>query len=63
MLERAGRFSQYRVQWPEWNAAFVAGILRWLTLAVFLTGLAWWVAQLLKRRSANRDSGVPTASR
>src|SRR5260370_36930396 len=36
MLERADRLSQYRAQWPEWNAAFVAGLMRYLMLAVFL---------------------------
>jgi hypothetical protein len=52
MLERGERFSQYRVQWPEWNAAFVASIMRWLMLAVFLVGMAWWAAGLLRRRQA-----------
>jgi HupE / UreJ protein len=52
MLERGERFSQYRVQWPEWNAAFVASIMRWLMLAVFLVGMAWWAAALQRRRQA-----------
>ncbi len=52
MLDRADRLSRYRVQWPEWNAAFVASILRWLMLAVLLAGMAWWAAALLRRRQA-----------
>jgi HupE / UreJ protein len=52
MLERAGRLSQYRVQWPEWNAAFAASLLRWLMLAVFLAGMAWWASALQRRRQA-----------
>ncbi len=58
MLERWDRLSQYRVQWPEWNVAFVAGVLRYLTLAVFLAGLAWWASTWQKRR---REEKVNTA--
>jgi hypothetical protein len=54
MLERADRLSQYRVQWPVWNAAFVACILRYLTLAVFMAGVAWWASAWQKRRQAVR---------
>jgi hypothetical protein len=50
ILERADRLSQYRAQWPPWNAAFVAGILRYLMLAVFVAGVVWWVTGWIKRR-------------
>ncbi|HJZ95630.1 MAG TPA: HupE/UreJ family protein, partial [Candidatus Solibacter sp.] len=43
MLERWDRLSQYRVQLPEWNASFAAGVLRWLMLAFFFAGLIWWI--------------------
>jgi hypothetical protein len=56
MLERADRLSQYRAQWPEWNAAFAASILRWLMLAVFLAGVAWWASALQRRRQAGKIS-------
>jgi hypothetical protein len=51
MLERADRLRQYRVQWPEWNLAMASAILRVLSVAVFLAGLAWWVASWQKRRA------------
>jgi HupE / UreJ protein len=51
MLERADRLGQYRAQWPEWNLATAAAILRVLTVAVFLAGAAWWVASWQKRRA------------
>jgi len=54
MLERADRLSQYRVEWPEWNAAWAAGLLRFLMAAVFLAGVAWWANAWQKRRRAAR---------
>ncbi|HKD09167.1 MAG TPA: HupE/UreJ family protein [Bryobacteraceae bacterium] len=54
MLERANRLSQYRVEWPEWNAAFAASLMRYLMIAVALAGLGWWVASWLKRRQIVR---------
>jgi hypothetical protein len=58
MLERWDRLSQYRVQWPEWNGAFVASITRWLMVAFFLTGLLWWVIAFQKRRVAEKEEAV-----
>ena len=40
MLERADRLSQYRAEWPEWNAAFAAGLMRYLALVFSWRGLA-----------------------
>jgi HupE / UreJ protein len=63
MLERWDRLSQYRVQWPEWNVGFVAGVLRYLTLAVFLAGVAWWASAWQKRRRAERaEPALPPAN-
>src|SRR6202051_5094360 len=53
MLERADRLSQYRVQWPEWNAAFAASIMRWLMLAVLLAGIAFWVGRKIVGRAGS----------
>src|SRR5260370_36008466 len=52
ILERADRLSQYRAQWPAWNAAFVASILRYLMLAVFLAGGVSWGGRPPKARTA-----------
>ena len=49
MLERAGRLSQYRTEWPEWNAAFAASLIRYLMLGVFLAGIGWWAASWQRR--------------
>ena len=54
MLERADRLGQYRVEWPEWNAAFAAGLMRYLTIAVFVAGVGWWAASWHKRRQMLR---------
>jgi hypothetical protein len=54
MLERADRLRQYHAQWPEWNAAFVAGLLRYLMAAVFLAGMGWWAAGWQKQRRDGR---------
>ena len=55
MLERADRLGQYRAQWPEWNAALAASILRVLALAVLLAGAAWWTAGWFKRRTERAE--------
>jgi HupE / UreJ protein len=52
MLERAGRLSQYRAQWPEWNAELAAGILRYLMALIFLAGMGWWAATWQRSRRA-----------
>jgi hypothetical protein len=54
MLERANRLSQYRVEWPAWNAASAASLMRYLMIVVVLAGLGWWVASWLKRRQIVR---------
>ena len=54
MLERGDRLSQYRVVWPEWNAAFAASLLRYLMLAVLLAGMGWWAASWQRRRQMLR---------
>jgi hypothetical protein len=62
MLERWDRLSQYHVQWPEWNAALVASVVRWLMAAVFLSGIAWWVSGLFKRRQKLLVNEPPPSS-
>ncbi len=41
MLERLDRLRQFPVQWPALDAALLAGVMRWLMLAVAVAGLAW----------------------
>jgi len=58
MLERWDRLSKYRVPWPEWSVEFAASVLRYLTLAVFLAGVAWWASVWRKRRRAEKEEPV-----
>ncbi|HVW85032.1 MAG TPA: HupE/UreJ family protein [Bryobacteraceae bacterium] len=54
MIERWDRFRQYRLEWPDLNAAFLAGALRWMTIAVVAAGLIWFSARRI--RSPHRTS-------
>jgi hypothetical protein len=54
MLERGDRLRQYHVQWPEWNAAFLASAMRWLMIVVFVAGMVWWASVSVRRWAAPR---------
>jgi len=62
MLERADRLSQYRIELPEWNLALAASMVRWLMLAVLLTGIGWWVTGFLKRRQKAVGAPAPSSA-
>jgi len=49
MTERFDRLRQFRFEWPEINAAFLAGALRWLMLLVIIAAL-WWLGSGVLRR-------------
>lgn len=53
MTERWDKLSQYRFEWPVLDAAFLAGVLRWLMALVILAALVWLV-NVLGRRSEPR---------
>jgi hypothetical protein len=50
MLDRGDKLFQYRFQWPEFNAAFLATLLHWLMAIIGLGGLVWLVSALLRGR-------------
>ena len=52
MLERAGRLSQYRFEWPVLTASLLASAMRWLMVLVFLGGL--FLAYSMRRRMPPR---------
>ncbi|HME07485.1 MAG TPA: HupE/UreJ family protein, partial [Bryobacteraceae bacterium] len=56
MTERWDRLSQFRFQWPEFNAAFWASILFWLMVLVILAGLLWAASKWLRRVGASVDA-------
>lgn len=60
MLERFDRLRQFRFSWPPWDAALLAGVARWLMLAVIAAGLAWLLSAALRRseRSTGASQGV-----
>jgi hypothetical protein len=49
IMERFDRLRQFRFEWPEINAAFLANSLRWLMLLVIVAGL-WWLGSGVFRR-------------
>jgi hypothetical protein len=58
MMERFDRLRQFRFEWPEINAAFLAGALRWLMLLVIVAAL-WWLGSGVLRRfvTGSRSAG------
>ena len=50
MLERGARLAQYRWEWPDLTAAFLATAVRWLMLIVILAGLFWCMQRLRKMK-------------
>ena len=50
MTDRWERLAQFRFEWPVFTAAQLATALGWLTVVVFLTGLAWLASLGFRRR-------------
>jgi hypothetical protein len=50
MSERAAQLARYQFQWPAFDAAFFALLLRWLIVAVVLAGAAWLIFGVLGQR-------------
>jgi hypothetical protein len=57
MTDRVERLSQFRFEWPTLTAAQLASTLGWLTVLVFLAGLAWLGSLVLRRRGATSAAG------
>jgi TRAP-type C4-dicarboxylate transport system permease small subunit len=54
MLERGDRLRQYRLDWPEWNAAFAASVMRCSMAIILLAAAVWLAASMLNRRAEPR---------
>jgi hypothetical protein len=52
MIERGDRLRQFQFEWPPLNAALLAGVLRWVMVALILAGVAWLVSGKLRRLGA-----------
>jgi hypothetical protein len=48
LLERGERLSRF--PWPSFDAAAIAGAIRWLMALLILAGLAWLVREAIQRR-------------
>jgi len=46
MMDRGGRLMQFPFQWPGFNPAYLASLMRWLMLLVIIAGLIWGVRKL-----------------
>jgi hypothetical protein len=62
MLDRWDRLRQFRFQWPELTASFLATAIRWLMAAVILAGLVWLVSSLLSRRNGRALESKPESA-
>lgn len=52
--ERGGQLLRYPLQWPAFDAVFLAFALQWMILAVVLAGAAWLTFGVLERHQAER---------
>ena len=56
MLDRGNTLCQFRFQWPEFNAALLAILVRWLMLFMILGGLIWLFRMIVRNWAARRNS-------
>ncbi len=56
MVERFEVLRQYSFEWPVWNAATIASVMRWAMVLVVLAGLMVVMDRMLLRRISARNS-------
>src|SRR5215467_710571 len=65
MLDRGARLRQFSFEWPAFNAALLAMLLRWLIGIVVLAGIVWLFRMVTcwwnARIPASRESSEPAA--
>ncbi len=61
MTERWEKLSQFRFEWPAFDAAWWAVALRWLVVIVLLVGLMWLISAWTRHR-AERNAQSKAAS-
>jgi hypothetical protein len=49
LLERAARLRQFRFEWPTADLALLAGVLRWLMLALIVGAALWALSSVLRQ--------------
>jgi hypothetical protein len=60
MLARWAVLSEYSIEWPELNAAFLAGVMRAAMLLLIIGGAAWAMT-LLYRRLGGKGLSAPSS--
>lgn len=60
MMERGGRLREF--PWPAVNAAFLAGVMRWMMVALIGGGVVWILARVVRER-LNRNRATEDTSR
>jgi HupE / UreJ protein len=60
MGERFDRLRQYSFEWPTLTAALLLTVMRWLTVAVIMAGIAWvfWVFWRQPKSGPRTESGL-----
>jgi uncharacterized membrane-anchored protein YitT (DUF2179 family) len=58
MIDRWGQLRQFRFQWSEMNAAFLAAAMRWMMVAIVLAGLVWLVSLALSKKRSNKPEAA-----
>ena len=58
ITERGERLMQFRFEWPTFDAAFGASLLRWLMLLVALAGLLWLISLVARRRQERKTQAA-----
>jgi HupE / UreJ protein len=59
MLDRFDLLRKFRFEWPPIDAAFLAGAMRWMMLAVVATALYWLVFDVFRANSSASRSSTP----
>jgi hypothetical protein len=49
IVERWNNLNRYRIEWPQWNALFLAGLIRWIAALAIMCGLLWFVSGLWQK--------------
>jgi hypothetical protein len=53
MIERGTALSLYQFEWPAFDAAFFALLLRWAIIAVIVAGVAWLIFGVFGREKGS----------
>ena len=58
MVDRAADLRRFRFEWPAINVGLLAAVMKWLTIAWLVGGVAWVLLRYLKPRESAEHSGT-----